>query len=227
MSQPGRATEACKETNQYHILVVTENQLVRFGIGTMLKSLPVGYQEICTDVKAGLRQIRSSWFNVLILSASLDDEQCALFAAEAAGCDVKVLLLVDSREPECALRMSKLPADGFLLQDELTLEVLNDALYRIMRGELPMPTKLARELLTHVGRGEPGVRRVVLTPREREILAMLVQGMSNKQIARRLGITVHGSKRHVATVLAKLNCPNRTMAATLAIQAGLLAEANS
>jgi DNA-binding NarL/FixJ family response regulator len=61
-----------------------------------------------------------------------------------------------------------------------------------------------------------------LTPREQAALALLVQGLSNKQIARRLTISEHGAKRHVANLLAKLNCPNRTMAAVVAVREGLL-----
>lgn len=64
----------------------------------------------------------------------------------------------------------------------------------------------------------------MLTPRERQALKLLADGLSNKQIARRLGISEHGAKRHVGNVLAKLNCPNRTVAVTVALNHGLLAE---
>ncbi len=225
MSQEVREAKVLEEPNRLNVLMITENQLLRFGIGAMLKSLSFGRQESCADVTTGVRQIRSTRFHVLILHASLGDEQCDLLTGVSTECSVKVLLLLDSSEPECAVRASKISVDGFLLQNELTLESLGDALYLVMRGELVMPSKLARELLTHVGRDEPDPRRVTLTPREREILAMLARGMSNKQIARRLDISEHGTKRHVGNVLAKLNCANRTMAAAMAIQAGILSEA--
>ncbi|MCI4066752.1 LuxR C-terminal-related transcriptional regulator [Micromonospora sp. R77] len=64
----------------------------------------------------------------------------------------------------------------------------------------------------------------MLTPRERQALKLLAEGLSNKQIARRLGISEHGAKRHVGNVLAKLNCPNRTVAVTVALNHGLLTE---
>ena len=56
----------------------------------------------------------------------------------------------------------------------------------------------------------------------RQALVLLAKGMSNKQIARRLNISEHGAKRHVANVLAKLNCPNRTLAVALALRHGLV-----
>ncbi len=60
-----------------------------------------------------------------------------------------------------------------------------------------------------------------LTRREREVLQALSEGLSNKQIARRMAISEHGAKRHVANIMAKLNCPNRTLAVSKALREGL------
>ena len=62
----------------------------------------------------------------------------------------------------------------------------------------------------------------MFTPREQQTLALLVEGLPNKQIARRLGISEHGAKRNVANILAKLNVPNRTLAAAKAVRDGLV-----
>jgi DNA-binding NarL/FixJ family response regulator len=119
-----------------------------------------------------------------------------------------------------------MPVDGFLLLDELTLISLEDALGRLSRNEMPLPSRLAKQLLSQVRRRSPDQhnRQVLLTPRERQTLAFLVRGLSNKQIARRLTLSEHGAKRHVANVLAKLNSPNRTFAVTVALKEGLLEE---
>ena len=61
-----------------------------------------------------------------------------------------------------------------------------------------------------------------LTPRELEVLAAMADGASNKAIARRLGITFHSAKFHVAAILAKLNADSRTEAVTRAAQLGLV-----
>ena len=61
-----------------------------------------------------------------------------------------------------------------------------------------------------------------LTPRELEVLAAMADGSSNKAIARRLGISVHTAKFHVAAILAKLNADSRTEAVTRAAQLGLV-----
>src|SRR6266700_4144088 len=56
-----------------------------------------------------------------------------------------------------------------------------------------------------------------------KVLVLLVEGLSNKQIARELGISIHGAKRLVANILIKLNCPTRTLAVRAALTLGLIA----
>jgi DNA-binding NarL/FixJ family response regulator len=64
--------------------------------------------------------------------------------------------------------------------------------------------------------------KIVLTPRELEVLAAMADGASNKAIARRLGISFHTAKFHVAAILAKLNADSRTEAVTKAAHLGLV-----
>ncbi|WP_381804006.1 response regulator transcription factor [Streptomyces niveus] len=61
-----------------------------------------------------------------------------------------------------------------------------------------------------------------LTSREHEALGLLGQGLSNKQIARSLGISPHGAKRLVGSILLKLGSPNRTAAVVTAMRTGLI-----
>src|SRR5262245_17805165 len=69
---------------------------------------------------------------------------------------------------------------------------------------------------------EAGASRILLTPREREVLAAMADGASNKVIARRLGISIHTAKFHVAAILAKLDADSRTEAVARAAHLGLL-----
>jgi len=69
---------------------------------------------------------------------------------------------------------------------------------------------------------DDGASRILLTPREREVLAAMADGASNKVIARRLGISIHTAKFHVAAILAKLDADSRTEAVTRAAHLGLL-----
>jgi DNA-binding NarL/FixJ family response regulator len=67
-----------------------------------------------------------------------------------------------------------------------------------------------------------GASRVSLTPREHEVLAAMADGASNKVIARRLGISIHTAKFHVAAILAKLDADSRTEAVARAAHLGLV-----
>jgi NarL family two-component system response regulator LiaR len=60
-----------------------------------------------------------------------------------------------------------------------------------------------------------------LTPREREVLALLAAGMSNQEIAERLVLSIGTVRLHVSNILAKLEAPNRTSAAVIALKHGL------
>jgi two-component system nitrate/nitrite response regulator NarL len=77
--------------------------------------------------------------------------------------------------------------------------------------------------------GQPGEfwRQQVLTQRELQVLALLVKGYSNRQIAPRVALSEHGVKRHVANILAKLNCANRVQAAAFALKQGILESAGA
>lgn len=99
-----------------------------------------------------------------------------------------------------------------------------------------MPPVMVRALLRRAGRPAPSravsapppaVHHSRLTLRERQALTLLVEGMSNKQIARRMSISDHAIKRVMAKMLVKLNCTNRTQAVALALTCGLAESAHS
>lgn len=80
----------------------------------------------------------------------------------------------------------------------------------------PMPPAAPRDI-------EPGAGLPALTARERQVAGLLVEGASNKLIARRLEISVHTAKFHVAAVLEKLHARNRSDAVAIALRDGLVA----
>ncbi|MCX4746058.1 LuxR C-terminal-related transcriptional regulator [Kitasatospora sp. NBC_01287] len=157
---------------------------------------------------------------VVVALAELDRAVvAALAAAGAAG--PRVLLLVEDVAQADLAKVTSVRSAGVLDAAELTPRAVRECLERIAAGEVPIPSALAQRLLT------PGWAPVQertlprLTPREQEVLPLLVDGLSNKQIARRLGISEHGAKRLVANILAKLDSPNRTCAVTRALREGL------
>ncbi|MBO4206109.1 helix-turn-helix transcriptional regulator [Micromonospora echinofusca] len=136
----------------------------------------------------------------------------------------RIILLLETAENMELAAAAPLAPDGFLVERGLTSSILASAVRQTMSGLVPMAPQVASGMLAELK--NPNRISVLglnqLTPREQETLGLLVAGCSNKQIASRLGISINGAKRHVANVLAKLNCPNRTVAAAEAVRLGVI-----
>ena len=209
----------------FSILVSIRNEMMRCGLSTMLADLPsVSAVKDSGDVGETGRLLAQESFDVLVLSPVVGLEAVEELLAVAAEQEVDSLLLLQGADEQLLTRAAALPVGGFLLESDLTRGSLEDSLQRLSRGDMPMPSSLTRRLMAELRRYESshGQRTFLLTPRERQALGLLAEGLSNKQIARRLNISEHGAKRHVANVLAKLNCPNRTLAVAVALRYGLI-----
>jgi len=124
----------------------------------------------------------------------------------------RVLELVNSADPGDLATAAKTRADGYLMLHDVTEATLDAALQDLMRGELPMPRPVASYLLARArapGVAAPPRIQPYFSPREREVIALLLEGLSNRQIAHKLGISLHSAKRHVSAVLHKVNSPSR------------------
>jgi len=129
---------------------------------------------------------------------------------------VEVIALTSYADGELVERTLQAGAISFLLKDarsEALVRAIRDA--RDGRGTIDAG---AMQSVMHQRQDEVGRD---LTPREREVLALLAAGMSNNDIARRLVLSVGTVRLHVSNILAKLGAPNRTTAAVIAMKHGL------
>lgn len=115
---------------------------------------------------------------------------------------------------------------GALPRDAGTEEIVA-AIMAVASGLTALDRTLALEALTGLARGRVDAEPVSdhdepLTAREREVLQLLAQGIPNKQIAQRLGISEHTVKFHVSAIMTKLGAASRTEAVTTAARRGLL-----
>lgn len=220
-----RPVESSHDEECFRVLVSVCSEMGRRGICTMLQPIPeVCEIQACSDLDEAAALIQDRRFNVLMLSASPDTDELEKLAIIADRNDVRVVVLLHSLDEDATPALGDLSVDGFLLEEDVTEHSLREGLASLARGEMAMPGRLARRLLSSIRAMKRAEieRPFLLTPREHQALMLLADGMSNKQIARRLGISEHGAKRHVANVLAKLNCPNRTLAVALAMRYGLV-----
>ena len=129
----------------------------------------------------------------------------------------RVLVLTSATEPASASLAVRSGAAGVLYKD-----VDPDALVRAIRsvhdGHLLLAPEAAGSLVRSAGTWGPGAALETLTSREREVLAELTKGRSNREIARALGVSEKTVKAHVSSVLAKLGVQDRTQAALLAVR---------
>ena len=136
----------------------------------------------------------------------------------------KILMLSMSEDEDAVFEAVKNGAQGYLLKTA-DPEELFEALRGIIRGEAPLSGSLAVKLLREFTRlaHEPTVPappRTVLSQREKEVLALVADGKSNKEIATALAVAENTIKNCVKTILEKLHLENRVQAAVFACNQG-------
>jgi two-component system nitrate/nitrite response regulator NarL len=140
---------------------------------------------------------------------------------------VKVVILTVSESDDHVFDAIRLGAHGYLLKD-LRPEQLFDLIRSVMRNETPLSPAIAGRLLGEIRSGATKRSSSVapseepsITPRELEILQLVAEGLSNKEIGKRLYITEGTVKNHVHNALEKLHMKNRIQAAAYITRQGL------
>lgn len=143
----------------------------------------------------------------------------AIRRLRAEGVDIPLVALTVSESEDDMAAALRAGARGYLLKSMEPDEVI-EALLRAARGEIVVAPAMTGKLLRLLDqKGAPkGAATDQLTSREREILAFLARGASNKAIAQQLGISADTVKLHVRNVLAKLNLSSRVEAAVFAVK---------
>lgn len=144
-----------------------------------------------------------------------------------------IVMLTLREEPEKLFAAVRAGARGYLLKNIHSREML-DALRGVAKGEAPVAPSIAVHMLEEFRRlsrllpeglpaGEGGLQGdVLLTAREGEVLSLAAGGLSDKEIADRLSLSLHTVKSHMRNLLAKLHAANRWEAAQIARKRGLL-----
>lgn len=144
-------------------------------------------------------------------------------------CCTRLVLLAGSRDRDRLDRdrlqvAAQLPIDAVLREEDLSDDTFAETLDALGRGTVSVSRNTMRELFALAADAGPQAPhlRFQLTARELAVLELMTPGLSNRQIAKSMGITEHGVKRHVANILVKLGCHNRTMAVASGIRLGLV-----
>jgi two-component system response regulator DevR len=199
------------------LFLVDDHEIVRRGLAELFNAekdmIVVGDRG---TVSGSLDQMIVVGTTVAILDARLPDGTGIDLCRElkSAAPDTRAIILTSYDDDEAVLAAVLAGADGYLLK-EVRATNLVDAVRRVAGGaSLLDPTVTARVL----ERARAAGPLAVLTPREREILDLIADGLSNREIAERVFLAEKTVKNHVSGILAKLGMQRRTQAAVLAAQ---------
>ena len=202
------------------VLIVDDHPVVRRGLRVLLEvqdGIEVAGE--AGDGATALALAAEHAPDVILLDLKLPglDGIAVLGELKARGSPSRVLVLTSATEPASASLAVRSGAAGVIYKD-----VDPDALVRAIRsvhdGHLLLAPEAAGSLVRSAGTWSPPDGLDALTRREREVLAEIAKGRSNREIARALGVSEKTVKAHVSSVLAKLGVQDRTQAALLAVR---------
>ena len=191
------------------VVIADDAPLIREGIATLLTEHDVEVVKQVDNAEALLECIRDVRPDVALIDIRMppthtDEGLRAARTIRARYPDIAVLVLSQHLEPEYALRLveEKPAGAGYLLKERVgRVEQLLDALERVASGECVVDRAVVDELLAHRRRADPIEE---LTPREREILALMAEGRSNQGICRTLWLSPKTVETHIRSAFAKL-----------------------
>jgi DNA-binding NarL/FixJ family response regulator len=141
-------------------------------------------------------------------------------AAIADGFGVPTILLVDDPHADVALAALRAGASAVLARQSDARELL--AALEAVQAGLVVLDAAVRDALAPAAAARVSALTEPLTDRERQVVAMLANGLSNRRIAERLAISENTVKAHVAAILAKFGATTRTEAVTIGVRLGLV-----
>jgi NarL family two-component system response regulator LiaR len=145
----------------------------------------------------------------------------AIERLRALGSPARVIVLTSFLDEDKVLPAVRAGAAGYLLKDVEPAELVR-AIRTVDGGEALLHPAVAARVLRELAADDDRARRhELLTPREREVLALLARGRANKAIAFELGVAEKTVKTHVGNILGKLGLSDRTQAALYAVREGI------
>jgi two-component system, NarL family, response regulator YdfI len=205
------------------ILIGATSAVVRVELASLLATDPTAQIVGSFSVEDALAQFEDLQPDIVLLNLESPAEDSVPLGVEVAEV-VSPVLVVLTDNPE-----KFLPADALrsgvraILPCAAKATEIFAAIQASMAGLVVLHPNAIGSVLT--GSGEPPELEVsdqILTPREIEVLRMIADGLANKEIASKLGISDHTAKFHTSSIFAKLGASNRAEAVTLGIRQGLI-----
>lgn len=200
------------------VILVDDHTMVRRGLATMLKIFDD--LELAGEAESGEAAIQlcaEVLPDVILMDMALPlmDGAAATRAIRERFPHVQVLALTSFKEGDRIKKALQAGAIGYLLKD-VTADELVRAIRAAHAGRVTLSSEAAQALVETSS--QPPAPGLDLTEREREVLSLMIEGLSNTQIAGRLTVSPSTIKSHVSNILSKLGVASRTEAVTLALR---------
>jgi DNA-binding NarL/FixJ family response regulator len=205
------------------VVLVDDHPVVRSGISGMLAT--ADEIEIVGEAATGeeaLQSIQQNHPDILLLDMVLPDIQGTQLAQQIIQLypQVKILVLSAYDDPVYIRELLELGAAGYLMKEEAP-EVIVEAVRGVAQGQQGwVSRRIAAQILTWMQSGQSS--EMNLTPREHEVLRLIVQGKTNQAIALDLGISEKTVEKYIGALFTKLNVTSRVEAAVYAVREGLI-----
>ncbi|SER27454.1 two component transcriptional regulator, LuxR family [Gracilibacillus ureilyticus] len=207
------------------ILLAEDQAIVRQGIKMMLETDPI--LKVTGEAKNGREALQlreQNYYDLAILDIRMPEVDGLQAAKELLSRfpEMKVLILTTFNDEEYAIQALKLGVHGYLLKDAEASQLIH-SIKDCLAGGLQLPGEVAKKVVPHLlERNEPmkNQHTISLTKRETDILCLLGEGKSNKEIAELLALSIGTVKNHISQLLDKLQLRDRTQLAIYAIRNG-------
>jgi DNA-binding NarL/FixJ family response regulator len=206
------------------ILLVDDHQLVRAGLVLVLKQMEDGVElvEAGTGREAIAAEEAVTDLDLVLMDLDLPEGSGleALSVINAKNSSLPVVILSAMEDQAMVSRAMELGARGFIPKSA-SGEVMLNSLRLVLSGGICLPPGYGEAV-----RGEGNMELPNLTQRQLEVLRLMAQGNSNKEIARDLGISENTVRVHISAIISAMDATNRTEAAYSAMRLGLIPRAS-
>ena len=200
------------------VMLVDDHLMVRRGLATFLKVFDdLQLAGEAADGESAVRLCAEILPHVILMDLSLPemDGTTAIHLIRKQFPQVQIIALTSYKEVELVKKALSAGAIGYLLKDTTALELAR-AIRAAHSGRATLSPEITQVMVNNAS--QPPPPGLDLTAREREVLALLIEGLTNSQIAYRLTVSPSTIKSHVSNIFAKLGVNSRTEAVALALK---------